>query len=418
MDTNPTEPIQVAISMFCEKSDQKRHHSSAGSDVFISVPPEIEKERDSKSLMKEVANYKLQLQAKDSAHMLALLNLEHYEKSADELSTLLQNSNAERDNYSEECEKSRSRTKELELKIKEMTDQASENKLKDEILMIKKTARESEKKKDVEIELLVATKIKAEEQLKDFRKQMETLKELENQVMNKSILIDSLQLQIKQANEVFISNEKTNCDNLAKLVANIEVLERKNTDQSVYIEDLERERDQLNLELENANSRIKMFAVELEKANTEIDWGKEKYNEEKFEMTTPKLAAATEIPKTGDPRIKTSPQDDEFLENKEYESLTIGNSEIEMLRKDLEMAKARLSEFRTRTEQAITRADSAEGAKFMLQAQLRKHKEQRQRRKAALEALKEECVSVYDPSSCISEIEIYQPLGQILNMEC
>jgi chromosome segregation ATPase len=449
MDTKPIET--VAISMFEEKSDKKGSHSSASSDVFFSLES---KEKDAEFPMKEVANYKLQLEAKEySAHMLALVSLEHYQNSADELSTLLQNSNAEREKSTKECEKERTRIKELELKITEMADQALESEtkleelsglynaraevlrleselgdLKNKIIMIKQASREAENKKDS----FIATEIQAEEHLEDFRKKLELMKELENRDMDKSILIDSLQLQIKQANEVLMSNEKANCENSAKLVAVIENLERKNTYQTIYIEGLEKEKNKLNLELENANSRIEMFTGELKKAKTEIDVVKEKENESKIEKTIleseiRKVRVENEFPE--DKEIK--PEGIALSLHQEYEFPTTEadkareipkpiteNPEIERLGKELEMVKARIAEFRTRSEQAITRADSAERAKSMLQAQLRKHREQRQKRKAALEALKEDCVSVHNPnSSYCSSPEIYQPLGQILNME-
>lgn len=73
-----------------------------------------------------MANYKVQLEAKDAAYMQALLKLQHHQDTADELSTQLQNIEIERDEYIRECKEARTRGDELESKAKEMADQLSE----------------------------------------------------------------------------------------------------------------------------------------------------------------------------------------------------------------------------------------------------------------------------------------------------
>ena len=88
--------------------------------------PELEKEQELEGLLKDLANCKVQLEAKDSAHMQALLKLDHYRKTADELSTLLKSSEVERDKYINDCIESRTRIDELETKTKEMADQLLE----------------------------------------------------------------------------------------------------------------------------------------------------------------------------------------------------------------------------------------------------------------------------------------------------
>lgn len=72
-----------------------------------------------------MANYKVQLEAKDAAYKQALLKLQHHQDTADELSTLLQNIEIERDEYIRECKEARTSVDELESKVKEMDDQLS-----------------------------------------------------------------------------------------------------------------------------------------------------------------------------------------------------------------------------------------------------------------------------------------------------
>lgn len=82
-----------------------------------------------------MANYKVQLEAKDAAYMQALLKLQHHQGTADELSTLLQNIEIERDEYIRECKEARTRVDELEAKVKEMADQLLETAKLSEQLM-------------------------------------------------------------------------------------------------------------------------------------------------------------------------------------------------------------------------------------------------------------------------------------------
>ena len=68
----------------------------------------------------------MQLDAKDATYKQALLKLEHYQKTADELSNLLKNSEIDRDLSIDECRVAETRIDELESKMKEMADQLVE----------------------------------------------------------------------------------------------------------------------------------------------------------------------------------------------------------------------------------------------------------------------------------------------------
>ncbi|KAG6635519.1 hypothetical protein CIPAW_11G048800 [Carya illinoinensis] len=299
IDTKPIEPVQVALSLFGEKGDQRKSWCTSSN---------------------------VQLVAKDTAYKQALLKLEQHQKSADELSIMLKNTEIERDSLIHECGVARTRVGELDSKIKEKDDQLLETRktreqlthalselkatqeellcmetelalardsnrevmtqaelmktaanmekdktqellshvseLTEAIAMSRLAAVEAEKEKlsllsekDAEIELATAAAVQAEVTLEDMIKQVKMMEELENQLMTKSVFIDMLQLQLNQANELLSSSEKTASDaikDLNELQADLEVKERKSLDQSAYIETLEMELNQLKLELHNS----------------------------------------------------------------------------------------------------------------------------------------------------------------------
>lgn len=99
--------------------------------------PEIEKEKNVEGLMKDLANCKLQLEAKDFAYKQVLLKLEHNQKISEELSTLLKQSEDEREKYIEQFTEAKYYIDELELKVKAMADKLSETaKLREQILHV------------------------------------------------------------------------------------------------------------------------------------------------------------------------------------------------------------------------------------------------------------------------------------------
>ena len=78
------------------------------------------------SLLKDLANYKVQLEAMDGACKQALLKLEHYQKRADEHFNLLRNTQIERDMFIDECREAKTQIRELDSGMKEMADQLLE----------------------------------------------------------------------------------------------------------------------------------------------------------------------------------------------------------------------------------------------------------------------------------------------------
>lgn len=531
--------------------------------------------------------------------MQVLLEVEHYQKAADELSTLLKNSEVEREKCIEEHTESRSYIHALESKMKEMLNQLAENakvreqllnvlnelkvaqedllnmetelaaardlqlkammqaemmevaanmdreklqellkhvsELNEAILRLKLAAIEADKEKftilsekDDEIELAMASAAQAQEQLEDMRRELESMQELEIQVLEKSTLVDMLILELKQADEQLRSYKEAASDamsGLENLKAELEIKEGRNSDQALYIETLETDMDQLKVKLINANEEIDQVKTnvgkltsELEKTAVEMDAVKEREIEAQEEIALlksevhkgrSKIAAAeaaearAESAKSGlylavqqlaveaeeakkenqrlkqrtdeeaeetETSIQISSQVENSLQNigvsltdepktnaeenkyknaafitttlEEYESLmrkaekadqipapptnnsyqlaiiTENTNEVDALKKELEVAMLKIEEFRTRAEQAFTRAETAERAKTAVEGQLRKWREQKEKRKAALAALREESVGrEYDPPGHMTAPKKYQPLGEVLNMK-
>ncbi|CAN6578117.1 unnamed protein product [Malus baccata var. baccata] len=119
IDTKPIESVRAALSLFEEKTDHRKTRVS-GTDK------DSEKERELEGVLKDLANYKVQLEAKDAAYMQALLKLQHHQYTAVELSALLENIEFERDKYVEECKEARAQIYQLESKVTEMADQLTE----------------------------------------------------------------------------------------------------------------------------------------------------------------------------------------------------------------------------------------------------------------------------------------------------
>ncbi|KAF5477087.1 hypothetical protein F2P56_003765 [Juglans regia] len=586
IDTKPIEPVQVALSLFGEKSDQRKSWCT-------SSDRECENKKEHEELLKDLANYKVQLEAKDTAYKQALLKLEQHQKSADELSIVLKNTEIERDILIHECGEARTRVGELDSKIKEKDDQLLEtiktreqlthalselkatqgellsmetelalardsnreamtqaelmetaanmekektqellrrvSELTEAIAMSRLAAVEAEKEKlsllsekDAEIELATAAAVQAQVTLEDMIKQVKMMDELENQLMTKSVFIDMLQLQLKQANELLSSSEKTASDaikDLNELQADLEVKERKSLDRSAYIEALEMELNQLKLELHNSkeeacrlNCVAETLTRELLEVKTNMDEIRSRETKAEIEVALlkaelhkgkSKIAAAeaaearAESVKSGlylavqqlaveAQEAKKENQGDHLAEEaensvlvnfqserafqdvepsqidelkteeegkrdeddshitislKEYESLikkaekanymhvVVGENagqltlhenkyELENLKKELEVAMVKVGEFRTRAEQAVSRAELAEKAKLAIEDQLRRWREHKQRRKAALAALREESApKEFYPPQYDRPPTTYQPLGKVLNME-
>lgn len=543
----------------------------------------------------------MQVEAKDAAYMQALLNLEHYQKTAEGLSTLMRNTEIERDKYMNDYVEAATQVDELKFKMEMMASSLLEaikigeqlehalheldvtkeellkmetelaaasnletkartqaelmemaaktekerveellkhvSALNDAIMTTKVAAIEVEKErlsiisdKNAEIEVAKMAVVQSQEELKDVRKEVEVVGELENQLLAKSLLIEALQAELKQTGEQISLSEKTASNatiNLKKLQDELDSKERKISCQEALIDAFKMQQSQLKLELKSANELasqltgdVEMLTDDIRKAKAEIDEIRKKEGEVQVEIAMlkseihkgrSKIAAVeeaearAEYSKSGlylavqelvveagtakkenerlkqgadkvDEETDTSSYFSSQLENpseevdasqideskteteegkddydthvaislEEYESLIkkaekvdqisapkIEDSdqltasdqekhEMEILKKELESANAKIAEFRNRAEQAVSRAEMAEKAKAGLEDQIRKSREHKQKRKAALAALRE--VSVpreYDstPPTYSSSPSTHPPLGKVLNMK-
>lgn len=548
------------------------------------------------NLLKDLANAKVQLEAKDSAYKQAILQLNHHQKTADELSALLKNSELEKDTLINDSKEARIHVGELESTIKEMANQISESvnvreqllhvlselkdtqgqllqlevelaaardakfesitqveimqtalsleklrteellrhvtELNETIMHLKMAAAEAEKEKNAvmsekeeEIELAETAVTQAQQQLQSLIEQLDLMQYLENQLLDKSAVIDSIEQELEKANALHNSSEKVAFDALCELnhlKADLELKEEKNFDQAVYISLLETELKELKVEHGKAIEEIQRMignaeeiTGELEKTKRDMTDAKEKETAAEVEIAMLKselhkgrsklvaaeaaeerakteksavyaalqqlaaeaeeakkeyrqLKAAGKIPEengssssvkiwhedstqskeASDYESKAGNEDDENMKTKaqvtileEYEILVkklqdadgFQNpgledcNESENLKKELEIATAKIAEFRTRAEQAISRAEAAERDKVKLEEQIKKWKEHKARRKAALAALREESVSkeIEEVSSSkeINSVKynsgpnVYRPLGRVLNMK-
>lgn len=109
---------------------------------------------------------------------------------------------------------------------------------------------------------------------------------------------------------------------------------------------------------------------------------------------------------------------------KQAEELKLGPPEFrtngtENPKKELEIATSKVAEFRTRAEQAISRAEIAEKGKAELEEKIKKWEEKRAKKRAVLAVLEDEATSkaivAYRYDDSIQKLT--QPLGKILNMQ-
>ncbi|XP_022988505.1 putative WEB family protein At4g17210 [Cucurbita maxima] len=513
IDTKPIDSVQAGISLFGALGDQNKHKLTANNGY--------EKEREVQELVKDLANYKVQLEAKDAAYMQALLKLEQQQKAIDELSELLKIAETGRDKYVNECSEARFLLGELEQKLNEMTEQsletenfreklqAAENELKlrqEELLGIETelaASRESEVKDIIKIELLENKAHLEKETTVDLIRRISELneairlskfaaseaenemsaalsaKEAELELAKKQVVelhkqLEEMSQQIEiemernQLKEVKFANEeiekfkdeietlknqlektKLEMDEMREREANAEVeiallkseihkgrskvaaaeaaeAKAKSVTSGLYpaVQDLAAESVEVkeNIKLkqeplkayeETENSILAKPLVESNSSSMEEDLNPE-VNERRNESTTMTITLE---------EYQSSIKDIDSASELSADKIShhIGSEctdELEKLKKELEAASIRIGEFRSRAEQAATRAEMAEKAKDAVEDQLRKWREHKQRRKAALAAMKEvSAPPKFKPPMHEGSSTTYQPLGKVLNLK-
>ncbi|KAH1248626.1 hypothetical protein GmHk_05G012186 [Glycine max] len=420
IDTKSIEPVRNAVSLFGDKSDQKK---------YLAARSKSDCEKEFEVLTKELADCKVQLEAKHAAHLQALLKLEHNQKMINELSTLLKKSDIERNKNVNECSECKALKDELESKMKEMADQNLETtaKVRDQLshvlsalkatqreLINKETelvaARDSElnslkiaekeqkeellqqvkelneviydskldaikseqeklailSEKEEKIELATKATSQVQQQLEDMTKHAEMLQGLQNQPMDKSTRVETLVLSEDSAPK-FVNDS-------GQLSIDMELKERKIMDQYVYIETLEME---LSHDIE---------------AQVEIALLKSQFQEHRLAH---KNGQVTEVSKVDHSKAeaeeRNSENNNDHVTSRNGAQGSVGEvkrfSELALMEKELENASGKISELRARGEQALSKAEFAENAKAALEDKIRRHREHMQRRRAALTAL-------------------------------
>ncbi|KAE8695061.1 Detected protein of unknown function [Hibiscus syriacus] len=439
-----------------------------------SLESDVEKKKGVEGTEKGSANHGLHMEAKDSANMEVLRQLEHYKKTTHELSVLLKKSEFERDRYIQECNEVKDRINELKSKMKGMADQLSESaKIREQLscvlIELKITqadllnmesqlaaAKDLELNATAQAEMMEASakteKERSEEllghiaELRDAAHvskladteaenekcriesekdaQMEPFKATEERV------IDSLQAKLEQVTNALGSTENASLDggiDLNQIAQDLEFKARKISDQAFYIAELETELKRLEFELEkakqeakNLNCNVEALKSDLEKLHIEMDEVRKREKDDQRDKCVDHITITIEEYNS---LIRKAEKADEISRSKaeNFNQLTTewaNKNEVEALKKELKLAATKIGLFRNRAEQAATRADAAEKAKATAEDQLRKWQEQKQRRKAALVALREESApKQFSPPTIENLPTNHQPLGQVLNLK-
>ncbi|KAI5330134.1 hypothetical protein L3X38_029532 [Prunus dulcis] len=268
IDTKPIESVQAALSLFEEKTDHRKTRPTGGTDE------ESDKERELEGVLKDLANYKVQLEAKDAAYMQVLLKLQHHQYTADELSILLQNTEVERDRYIEESKEARTQVHQLESKVREMSDQLSDIlKVREQLMHVfselKATqaellsmeteladARDSELKALTQAELMETAFVMEKERAEELLKHVSELSEAV--VMSKVAAIEAekekLVLLSEKDAEIELAAQATlqaqeQLEDVRKQIGMMEELEDQLLAKSSFIDMLQLEINQVNEQL-------------------------------------------------------------------------------------------------------------------------------------------------------------------------
>ncbi|KAK4568139.1 hypothetical protein RGQ29_003779, partial [Quercus rubra] len=453
VDTKPIEPVQVALSLFGDKGEQRKSRPT-------SRDKECENEKELVGLSKDLANYKVQM---DAAYKQALLKPDYYQKTADELSNLLKISEIERELCIDECREAETRINELESKVKEMqlSHVLSELKAtKSELLSMETelaVARDSNLKAMTRAELIETASNMEKEKTEVLLKCISDLSEDIAKSKLAAIEEEKEKLAVLSEKDAEIESSDKSASNiinsLNQLQVDLEVKERRILDQSIYIETLEMELNRLKLDCNNSEEEVVRLSLvietltnEVQKVKAEMDEIKGREMEALIEIALLKasfIKGSSKLQQKKEPRLAVEAHEakeenlmlkqgaDEAAEETENSELVGSQSEnplqdveasqteelkiedeekmdkddghitisleslgedsiklstpenkheLETLKKELEIATAKIREFRNRAEQAVSRAELAEKAKVAIEEQLRKWIEQKQRR--------------------------------------
>ncbi|XP_051114658.1 uncharacterized protein LOC127240174 [Andrographis paniculata] len=441
-ETKSIQAVQAAISYIGDEEV-----------FFDNNRQELEKEKELEKLKQDLENAKLELEAKDAAYKHAFSELEHHRKTADELSNLLRKCDSKKLFYANECRVSNAHMNELEFALKQAAHQAkesekvqeqlshvvselvsaqghilnmeaevaimqearakavlqaeatesvlSEEKQKSEVLTrrvsemtaiiidMKKRILEMEREKANAVAEKVAESELAAKAIAEVEKKSESIRSLEDQLLEKTAIVCSLQVELNRTNDLHASAQKAVSDTAAKLrklEENLETQQKKNSDQANRIRLLEGELKQLRAELGNAHTEINRLKEHLKNMKSELETEQVEIAVLKFELHKGKSKlAAAEARVTGEVHSnckktkntgETNSENEGTYSRNEFGEETVdgGAEELENMKKDLELAAAKIGQLRTRAAQAISRAEAAEKAKAEMEDQMKKSK--------------------------------------------
>ncbi|XP_072983381.1 uncharacterized protein [Typha latifolia] len=325
IDTKPFESVQASLSLFEQKTGQNKCSSFSKAEV---------KEKKLDILLKELADCKLQLQVKESSEMQAIIELEVYRNTIEELSTQLKNAAAERDKYAAEYLEAQHYKAKLEYDRQILESESQKDylcivdeckTLKEELILMKTeltAAKESnytalkqvgsmkrEKKKTKELviyiselnEAILSSSLKAieaeekrsaffqgmeaelqvaseaviqfHEKLHMMKRQLDIIDGLENEVLDKMIQVDYYQSELKQVKGFYASSLRIASDvidNLAQLHLEIEMKEKENCEQAAHIVTLKDDVRRMKEELQSAREKITDLNSQIEVLTSKI----------------------------------------------------------------------------------------------------------------------------------------------------
>lgn len=394
---------------------------------------EKEKEKDLETVVKDLASLKLQLEAKDSEHKQALFRLSQSESAVEELLAQIMSSGFEKDVYLSECRAHKARAEELELKMKDMSsDHTLESarireqlscalaelraaqgeifSLETEVVAARDAKVEALRRVEMVESALNAERFKSEE----LSRNLESVENLEKTVLEKNEVIAELELQVEKASKGIANDSAME---VKKLESELELQERKNWDQSGYISLLETEIKQLKQEVSKCNE-------EDSKAQEEIALLKAELHRQKSKTAEAEAAEARAI---SDKLSLNLVLEQLALESRVHDKMAEERrreeQELEGVKRKLESAMQKVGEFRTRAEQAISRAEAAEKAKATLESRIVRWRELKEKKKQAIAALREDSIyrdkmnNKFEYDSPVKSPTNVQPLGKVLNME-
>ncbi|XWS47977.1 hypothetical protein CRYUN_Cryun13aG0031900 [Craigia yunnanensis] len=396
IDSKPIEPVQVALSLFGEKGDQLKHRSSSSDS-------DVEKERDIQCLEKELANYRLQLEAKDSAYMQALLQLEHYKKTTENFSILLKNSDLERDGYIEECNEVKNRIDELESKMKGMVDQLSETaKIREQLSHVLNELKVTQADLlNMETELAAAqdSELRAMTQAKLMETSANMEKKKSEQLLGRiselqnAVLISKLAATEAEKEKCRIMSEKDaemeslkaiafqaqeEIEDLRKQLETIEELKNKVLTKSAYIDSLQAKLEQVTNVLGLMENATSDDGIALNQIKQDLEFKKRKISDQAFyiealetelNQLNLELENANEEARILNCNVEALKSDSEKLEiemDEVRERENDAQAEIAMLKAELHKGRSKISA----AEAAEVRAQSVESGLYLAVQQL------------------------------------------------